>query len=651
MAAKRSTYNKFLKLYFLKLSPDIIYETIKDLPDTYIWTFLRLPPCSLKDVCIDKLSQTDLTISLPKDHGPINFDYNYDYDDFDYDSDSEPKEPKGENFLSHPYLSTEAQVKEFFNIVPEINPRIVSFQAFGKFHLMFLLEFLEKFKERISERIGFLELSCSSESPLGMALQTKIVLLARTIPNITNIQYGFRSQEVFNLDKVLNQSYNYETTLMHHRKGENNKVIIFPEEAGCLIIEDLTVPNIHIGFKQVNMLNFVNCTDITTTFLTSNFPEILGISRGDPKLPPLVLSEGNLLVPNCVKILYLRNTKLQLVEGYKWPSRLETLTIHNCQISWAKFMKIELPGTLKELEFLENTIDSEVQLFKIPSAVKKLQLSNESTDISNPILFKTYLGNVDTKDTLDSILELQLSHFKLDLQNSFFNFPIILEKVGLTYCNITSLSEIVPFLPETIQELDLSHNEISLIDDSWKKFLKIKVAKFNYNQLTCVRDCYIPSSLETFSASNNKIKKIGINGKGGLFSKNSKKLNEIDLTNNPIEIISSHIEFPTNLKTLKLSHISTKTINLSQFASHDKFKHLEITDSKLKSINFAIHPVTRKSVIEDLDFSGNSIETIGKHTSKKEMQKMLEDAFQRIIVNADNNEEFPNSIIRFKALI
>merc|ERR1739838_149710 len=305
-----------------------------------------------------------------------------------------------------------------------------------------------------------------------------------------------------------------------------------------------------------------------------------------------------------VKVLYLDHNLIDestLIGSFKNFTNLQTLSLRNNEFNEFDFSV--LPESLQVLDLSENNVvDIDFNKLGDGSGLEIDLRLNEFTELD--------LKALEPCGRLKSLNLGENSLGKSWLNGSFRNF-INLEKLSMRECKIKEFD--LSVLPESLQFLDLNHNEISEIDfnrlgDGSRLKIDLSENLFVKLELTKLEQC---SRVKALNLGTNKIKESSINGS----FKNFIKLETLSLETNDFTEFDYSV-LPDSLQNLDhgdnslKGRLSFRSSSLS-FESKLKFERLNLETLSLKANE--IEEVDFSSLLESLrvcDLSRNRIENV-----------------------------------------
>lgn len=160
----------------------------------------------------------------------------------------------------------------------------------------------------------------------------------------------------------------------------------------------------------------------------------------------------------------------------------------------------------------------------------------------------------------------------------------------------------LPDLPISLQQLDISNSDIKIIPPRFKSLSNLTVFNIQNNKLTEMHPEYFPSTLTTCDISKNKLKVLSL-------TKALENLESLNVSGNLITRLEPACQLPS-LTNLDSSHnlISELPDHLGQ--SLLMLKHFNLSGNKISFLQRGSLPAS----LEELDISDNAITTIVQDT-------------------------------------
>ncbi|CCG20405.1 hypothetical protein CORT_0A00110 [Candida orthopsilosis Co 90-125] len=258
-----------------------------------------------------------------------------------------------------------------------------------------------------------------------------------------------------------------------------------------------------------------------------------------------------------LKCLNLSRTGIRSIIEFTFPSSLEVLDLSGNEID--SIVGVVFPKSLKSLDLSFNDLQ-DLQGARFPQSLMQLNMFGNSVEIES-ILKKVetlqietlYLGNNEECKFSSCTLPASIRSLSLNCCSpSNCNFGETLVSLRMESCNLTkgisfgtysrlrylciNFSKLTAFdieLPQSLEELDLSHNELSEIPSHLGLLSNMRYLSFRNNEISFAFMGFSQSSLEMLDLSNNKIKNVRLS-----FPKGATKLKQLDLCENQLDEVS-----------------------------------------------------------------------------------------------------------------
>lgn len=306
-------------------------------------------------------------------------------------------------------------------------------------------------------------------------------------------------------------------------------------------------------------------------------------------------------------------------ETFKVTTELKELNLSSNAIADIHNESFKTLKKLKKLDLQNNKMTKiNAQMFKENKELEKLFISNNRISFIEPGSFKNNKINELTFDNnnlqgpLDKTLFEGLLISELDLSNrtitevkpqcfTFLNGTLI--RLNLSNNAIKEISGTAFENLNLLEELDLSHNELTELELPDFGFDKLQILDASSNKITRIKGDTIKNlkSVSQLNLSNNNITELKSTFLNKLSNLKSFKCSQCQLANLDKEAFNEII----SLEFLDLSHnlLTEFTINVTQ---NMNINNLFLNDNKLQSINF----IKKMVKLKQIDLARNNIQEI-----------------------------------------
>lgn len=389
-------------------------------------------------------------------------------------------------------------------------------------------------------------------------------------------------------------NYNEKDEIIHLEESGLDHIheeFVTSDKIKCLNLQGNKITKIEKNaLNGLPNLQFINLTgnklNCTTIFDGNKYENIktliLDKALKDEKLCKNITCEKELSLTtklSNLKNLYLRGNNLTSLFIESWMDQVPNLThlyLSYNQLTTVDFMS-DVSCTLTHLYIDHNQID----LFINTTMENLIELVMDHNRIY------TLCGADD--QCAGGILKNANKLEKLSLSN-----------VQLSYIYPTTMNDLVKLL-----ELDLSHNQIQVLDDIFNNTIHLKVLKLHNNQLIAVPNVCSLINLEILTLNDNEIPYIDHQQ----FACKMSSLKQLWLNNNQIMFISSEAFVSmTKLEILDLSGNQLKSLSTNWISQENNLQRLNLNNNLFThTSSMRLDNVAKLQV---LNISGNPLKNI-----------------------------------------